>query len=91
MARLARVRTALRSGGAKLAELGRVRCSGGKVKVFTAADVGLLERAAHCDDPVRARQLELEVGVVGHCHELGVGGALENGVVYPPSSPPPGT
>ena len=56
-------------------EAGRVRRSGGEVVVLATADIGLLEGATHSDEPVRARHLELEVGIVGHRHELGVGGA----------------
>ena len=91
MARLARVRAALSGGGAKLAELSRVCHGGDEVIVLAAAHVGLFEGAAHGDDTVWARQLELEVGAVGHRHELGVGGAPENGMVHPLSSPPPQT
>jgi hypothetical protein len=35
------------------------------------------------DDTLRARYLEIKVGVVGVCHELGVAGTSEDGVVGP--------
>src|SRR6185295_5839388 len=77
------VRAALGGGGAKLAKLSRVCRGGGEVIVLAAAYVGLFEGAAHGDDTARARQLELEVGVVGHRHELGIVGAPKNGMIYP--------
>jgi hypothetical protein len=45
------------------------------------AVVGLLEAALNGDDPLRAKHLELEVGVVGDGHELGEARSIEEGVV----------
>ena len=83
LAGLARVGATLGRGGTEPVEFRRVRHGGGEIVVLTAADVGLLEGAAHGDDPVWARHLELEVGVVGHRHELGIGGAPKNGMIHP--------
>ena len=51
--------------------------------MLATADVGLLEGAAHSDNLVPTWQLELEVGVVGDRHELGVCGAPKDGVICP--------
>ena len=42
------------------------------VIIFLFIEVGLLEVASYSDDSVRTRHLELQVGVVGDDHELGV-------------------
>ena len=43
--------------------------------------VGLLEAPFDGDDPVWARHLELQVGVVGDDHELGEARSAEEGMV----------
>jgi hypothetical protein len=43
--------------------------------------VGMLEASPHHDDPLGPRDLQLEVGVVGHGHELCVPGLSQDGVV----------
>ena len=43
--------------------------------------VGLLKAALNGDDPIWARNLELEVGVIGDGHELGEVRSTEEGVV----------
>jgi hypothetical protein len=43
--------------------------------------VGLLEAALDDDDPLRARHLELQVGVVGNGHELGTAWFTKDGMV----------
>jgi hypothetical protein len=40
--------------------------------IFSFTEVGLLEVASYIDDSVRTGHLELQVGVVGDGHELGV-------------------
>ena len=45
------------------------------------AAVGLLKVALDGDDPLRARHLELEVGVVGDGHELGEARSTEEDMV----------
>jgi GGDEF domain-containing protein len=45
------------------------------------AVVGLLKAALDSDDPIQARHLELEVGLVGDGHELGKAWSIEEGVV----------
>ena len=45
------------------------------------AIVGLLEAALDDDDPLWARHLELEVGVVGDGHELGEARSTKEGIV----------
>src|SRR6185312_10270031 len=42
------------------------------------------ERGADGDDTPRARQLQLEIGVVGDGHELGVAGTTKDGVIGSP-------
>jgi hypothetical protein len=46
-----------------------------------SAGIRLLEGATHHDDAVRSRHLQLEVGVVGDRHELGVPRMPEDGMV----------
>ena len=41
------------------------------VVVLSFIEVGLLKVATYSDDPMWARHLELQVGVVGDGHELG--------------------
>jgi hypothetical protein len=41
----------------------------------------LLEATLDSDDPLRARNLELKVGVVGDNHEIGEARSTEEGVV----------
>jgi hypothetical protein len=62
-------------------ELGRVGDGGGELEVLSSAGVRLLEVAAHHDDVVRSRHLQLEVGLVGDHHELGVARTPKDGVV----------
>jgi hypothetical protein len=45
------------------------------------AVVGLLKATLNSDDPIQARHLELEVGLVGDVHELGKAWSIEEGVV----------
>ena len=42
------------------------------VIVLSFVEVGLLKVTTYSDDPMWARHLELQVGVVGEGHELGV-------------------
>ena len=54
------------------------------LRVLDALDValvGVLERRANGDDTLRTRHLQLEVGVVGDGHELGVAGASKDGMI----------
>lgn len=44
----------------------------GMLDAFFIASTGVQNVALHCDDFARACHLEMEVGVVGHHHELGV-------------------
>lgn len=46
----------------------------GMVGVLSVARMGVHEVKPHRDDPVGAWHLELEIGVVGCLHELGVAG-----------------
>ena len=62
------------------------------LRVLNALDialVGVLERRADGDDTLRTRHLQLEVGVVGDVHELGIAGTAKDGVVGSPETPPP--
>jgi hypothetical protein len=43
--------------------------------------VGLLEAALDGDDPLRARHIELDLGVVGDNHELGEAWLAEEGIL----------
>ena len=43
--------------------------------------MGLLEVTSYCDDPMRARHLELYVGVVGDSHKLDIARSAQDGVV----------
>ena len=47
------------------------------------AHEGMQEGATHSDDAVWSRHLQLEVGVVGDSHELGVAWSPQDGVVEP--------
>ena len=51
--------------------------------------VGVLELGADGDDAPWTRHLQLEVGVVGDGHELGVAGTGKDGVVGSPKPQPP--
>ena len=42
------------------------------VVIFQLTEVGLLEVASYSDDSMRSKHLELQVGIVGDGHELGV-------------------
>ena len=44
---------------------------------------GVREGAAHGDDVVKSQHLQLEVGVVGDHHELGVAWPPQDGMVGP--------
>jgi hypothetical protein len=50
---------------------------------FHVAFVRVAVRGSDGDDPVRARHLELEVGVVGDDHELGIAWSSQHRVVGP--------
>ena len=59
---------------------------GQSLSLLNAIDVGLvgmLARRADDDDAIWARYLELEVGVVGDSHQLGVAWSSQNHVVGP--------
>ena len=60
------------------------RQSLGVLDALDVALIGVLERGADGDDTFRARHLQLEVGVVGDGHELGVAWTPKDGVVRPP-------
>jgi len=51
--------------------------------MLMVAREGVREGAAHGDDVVRSRHLQLEVGVVGDCHEFGVAWSPQDDVVGP--------
>ena len=51
--------------------------------MLAVAHVGVRKGATHSDDVVRPRYLQLEVGVVGDRHELGVAWPSQDGVVGP--------
>ena len=54
------------------------------LRVLNALDVafvGMLERRADGDDTLRTQHLQLEVGVVGDGHELGVTGTTKDGML----------
>ena len=51
--------------------------------MLAVACEGVREGTAHGDDAVRSWHLQLEVGVVGDCHEFGVAWPLQDGVVGP--------
>ena len=55
----------------------------GLLNALDVALVGVLARHADGDDAVRTRHLELEVGVVGDSHELGVAWSAQYHVVGP--------
>ena len=52
-----------------------------ELAVGPLALIGRFERSANCDDPTRSRHLQLEVGVVGDGHELGVARSPQDRVV----------
>ena len=57
------------------------------LRVLNALDValvGMLQRRADGDDTLRTRHLQLEVGVVGDGHELGVAGTTKDGMIGSP-------
>ena len=56
-------------------------CSRRDVIVFPFVEVGLSKVATYGDDPVGTRHLELEVGVIGNGHELGIAWSPQDGVV----------
>ena len=51
--------------------------------MLVVAREGMREGAAHGDDAVWSWHLQLEVGVVGDCHEFGVAWPPQDGVVGP--------
>ena len=51
--------------------------------MLAVARVGVRKGATHSDDVVRSRHLQLEVGVVGDRHELGVAWPPQDGMVGP--------
>ena len=51
------------------------------VVVLPFIEVGLLKVSTYSDDPVWARHLELQVGVVGDGHELGVAWSAQDGMI----------
>ena len=51
--------------------------------MLAVAREGVQEGAAHGDNAVWSRHLQLEVGVVGDCHEFGVAWPPQDGVVGP--------
>jgi hypothetical protein len=55
----------------------------GVLHALHVAFVRVSVRGADCDDPVGARHLELEVGVVGDGHELGIAWSPQHCVVGP--------
>ena len=55
----------------------------GPLNAFDVALIGVLARCADCDDAVWTRHVELEVGVVGDGHELGVAWPSQNCMVGP--------
>ena len=61
-------------------------------RVLDALDVafvGVLEQRADGDDALRTWHFELEVGVVGDGHKLGVARTIEDGMIGPLEIPPP--
>jgi hypothetical protein len=75
------VKSILRHRLVKLLELDEVGDGGDELEVLTTAGVCLLKEAAHRNDVVRPQHLQLEVGVVGDRHELGIARTPEDGVV----------
>ena len=51
--------------------------------MLAIAHEGVREGAAHGDDAIRSRHLQLEVGVVGDRHEPGIAWPPQDGVVGP--------
>ena len=51
------------------------------VMVFSFTEVGLLEVTSYSDDFVRTEHLELQIGVVGDGHELGVTWSSQDGTI----------
>ena len=64
-------------------ELRRVDDHSGKLIVLAVAQEGMREGAAYGDDAVRSWHLQLEVGVVGDCHEPCVAWPPQDGMVGP--------
>ena len=56
-------------------------CSGHDVVILPLVEVGLLKVAPYGDDPMRAGHLELQIGVVGDGHELGIAWLVQDGEV----------
>ena len=63
-----------------------LRKSLGVLNALDVAVVCMFVRGLDCDDTIRAWHLELEVGIVGHCHELGVARSPQDGVVGSPET-----
>ena len=61
----------------------RVDDRSGELEVFVVAHEGVRERAAHSDDAVWSRHLQLELGVVGDRHKFSIAWPPQDGVVGP--------